>query len=179
MKTMNRVWVIGLTASVVCTGSLARGEGPDHGLDLFRSNELSVDFFGTGSIGEQTIDNISGTRVRENGRLGAGAGINFFFTRNFGLGADAYSENTDHSFVDSASVNFIARMPLGGSGFSPYIFGGATRQFDNVLQWGGDGGGGFEFRFAHNWALFVDARYVLPDRTDNYGVGRGGVRISF
>jgi len=27
--------------------------------------------------------------------------------------------------------------------------------------------------------LFIDGRYVMADKTDNYGVGRGGLRISF
>jgi hypothetical protein len=36
-----------------------------------------------------------------------------------------------------------------------------------------------EFRFTPNIGLFADARYVLPDRTKYYGVGRAGLRLSF
>jgi hypothetical protein len=179
MKAMNRVLALGLTFSTFCASPLALADGPGNTTELFRANELSIDLFGSGSIGQQTIDNISGDRVRDDIRLGAGAGINYFFTRNFGLGLDGYSEDTSGEFVDSAALNLIFRLPIGESGFAPYIFGGATRQFDRVRQWAGDAGGGFEFRFDQHWALFVDARYVIADKTDNYGVGRGGLRISF
>ena len=179
MKTMHRVLAVGLTVSVFCVGNVARGQEPSGTSELFREHEFSLDLFGTGSVGQQTIDHISGDRIRHDGRLGAGAGVNCFFTRLLGLGADAYTENTAHHFVDSAALNLILRYPIGQSGFAPYIFGGGTRQFDEVRQWAGDAGGGFEFRFQRHFALFVDARYVLADKTDNYGVGRAGFRFSF
>jgi hypothetical protein len=37
-----------------------------------------------------------------------------------------------------------------------------------------------EFRFTPHFGLFVDARYVLGDKTaSNYGVGRAGLRFAF
>src|SRR5256885_219839 len=43
---------------------------------FYRDHELSIDGFGTLSLGEQFINNISTTKIRKNGRLGAGAGVN-------------------------------------------------------------------------------------------------------
>ena len=147
--------------------------------DLYRSNELSLDAFGSASLGAYTIENPSGERVEENTRLGAGLGLNYFFTRNIGIGADAYSEDTTGSFIDSASASLLLRFPLGKSGFAPYAFGGGGRQFDFVEAWFAQAGAGMEYRFTRNIGAFVDARWVLPDETKYYGVGRLGLRFAF
>jgi hypothetical protein len=146
---------------------------------FYRAQEFSIDAFGSGSLGEQTIDHISGNKVEHNGRLGAGAGLNYFFCRYVGVGGDAYTENTAHNFIDSASGNLIGRLPIGNTGIAPYIFGGAGHQFDEVEQTFGQAGAGVEFRFCQHMGFFVDARYVFPGKTEDYGVGRAGLRLSF
>ena len=145
----------------------------------YRAQELSLDVFGTGSVGEQTLDHVSGARLEHNGRLGGGLGLNYFFTRCVGVGGDVYTENEHPSFVYSASGNLIVRVPLGDSGVAPYVFGGGGYQFDEVAQRFGQVGAGVEFRFNQQAGLFVDGRYVITDRTENYGVGRVGLRVSF
>jgi hypothetical protein len=147
--------------------------------DLYRSSEFSVDVFGTAALGEYTIDNPSASRVKHNTRMGAGAGVNCFFTRYLGIGADAYSENTTGAFIDSSSANLILRLPLGQSGFAPYAFGGGGHQFDLARASFAQVGAGMEYRFTPNIGTFVDARWVVPDRTRNYGVGRLGLRLAF
>jgi hypothetical protein len=146
---------------------------------FYRTQELSIDLFGSGTLNEQTIDHISGDSVQHNGRLGLGAGANYFFTRYIGVGGDFYTENTEHIFVDSASGNLIGRLPIGDTGIAPYIFGGAGHEFYQVEQTFGQAGAGVEFRFAQHIGFFIDARYVFADRTDDYGVGRAGLRLSF
>lgn len=185
MKTINRILATGIAAGALLGATQALADDyrdntyRDHTSDLFRENELTLDLFGSLSVSDDTIDNISGDRIENDGRLGAGAGLNYFVTRNLGVGVDAYTENTQHSFVDSAAANLILRFPIGESGFAPYVFAGGVRQFDRVRQWGVDAGGGLEFRFDRQFSLFADARYVFADKTDDYGVGRAGVRISF
>ena len=147
--------------------------------DFYRANELSVDVFGSASIGKYTIDHLSGSRIRHNTRLGAGLGISYFITRNIGIGGEAYSENTTGTFVDSASANLILRLPLGHSGLAPYAFGGGGRQFDDAEAWFAQVGGGMEYRFTSHVGAFLDARWVLPDETKYYGVARLGVRFAF
>jgi hypothetical protein len=147
--------------------------------DLYRSNELSVDVFGTASLGQYNIEHPSNQRVRQDTKFGAGAGLNYFITRYIGIGAEAYSENTTGTFIDSASANLMLRLPLGQSGFAPYILGGGGHQFDQTDFWFGQAGGGMEYRFSPNVGVFLDARAVWPNETKNYGVARLGLRFAF
>ena len=182
----NKLMMIGGTflilaaTSVLGADTVLNGQGPqyDQG-DLYRANELSLDGFGTASVGKYTIDHLSNARVRHNTRLGAGAGINYFFTRNIGISADAYSENTTGTFIDNASANLTLRLPLGQSGFAPYVYGGGGRQFDTLKNRFAQGGGGIEYRFNPHMGVFIDARGVLPDEARYYGVARLGMRFAF
>lgn len=146
---------------------------------IFRANETSLDVFGSVSIGQEVIDNISRRRVEDNGRLGLGLGVTHFFIRQLGLSADAYTENTHHSFVDNTSGNLVFRVPIDSLHFSPYAYGGAGYQFDPSRLWFGQAGAGVEFRFTQQIGLFADGRYVFTDGTQNYGVGRLGLRLVF
>jgi hypothetical protein len=146
---------------------------------LYRANELSMDLFGSASLQRHTIDNISRARVQQNTRLGMGAGINYFFTQNMGISADAYAEDTKGSVIDSSSVSFTYRFPLGQSGFAPYAFGGGGRHFENVRTWFAQVGAGVEYRFSPQIGIFLDARGVVPDETKYYTVGRLGMRFAF
>lgn len=146
---------------------------------LFRANEASLDLFGSVSVGQETLDNISEERVRDDGRLGLGLGGNYFFTRHLGLGGDAYTENAGHSFVDNASGNLIFRIPFDAIHLAPYAYGGGGRQFDPTGLWFAQAGAGLEVRFTRNVGVFADGRYVFTDGTGNIGVGRLGLRCYF
>jgi hypothetical protein len=100
--------------------------------DFYRDHEFSIDVFAGGSLGEQTIDHLSGSRVERNGRLAAGAGANLFFTKYIGIGGDGYSENTTGPFVDYANGYLILRFPIPNTGIAPYAFGGGGYQWDPV-----------------------------------------------
>lgn len=157
--------------------STAPGRLPDS--DLYRAQEFSVDLFGIGAIDQRTIDHFSGNRVKHNGVLAGGAGINYFFTRYIGIGGDAYVEHPDHHYIETPSANLIVRIPILDTGFAPYVFGGGGYQFDQAGQDFAQGGGGVEFRFEKNIGLFVDGRYVFTEKTENYAVARAGIRLSF
>ena len=146
--------------------------------DFYRACELSLDGFGTASLGEYTLKHLSRSRVRKSGQLGAGVGVNYFFTRYLGLGVDAYAEGTDGVFVDAASASLILRFPLGHSGFAPQIFGGGGRQFEGDF-WFGQVGAGMEYRFTPHVGAFLDARLVLPEEGQSSGVARLGMRFAF
>jgi hypothetical protein len=151
----------------------------DHADWLFRPNEFNLDLFGSVSVGQETINHISKERVEDNGRLGAGIGGSYFFHRFVGIGADAYTENTQHSFVDNTSGNLIIRFPFDRAHLAPYVFGGAGYQFDPEGLWFGQAGGGLEVRFNRYIGIFTDARYVFTDGTQNFGVARLGLRLGF
>ena len=181
MNACQRCIALVVIGSLSAFGSGVRGADHDDDTDspFYKANELSLDLFGTGSIGQSTINHLSGDRLEDNTRLGLGAGLNYFFIQHLGLGAEAYSEDAGHSFIDVASVNLIGRLPLGTSGVAPYAFVGPGYQFDKVEQWLLNLGGGFEFRFQKQWGIFIDARYVFTEETKNYGLGRVGVRLAF
>ena len=154
-------------------------EQPKCDLGLYQSNEFSVEGFGVASLGQYTIEHWSGQRIRKNAEYGAGLGLDYFFCRHLGIGADVYSENTSGVFIDSASANLIMRLPLGHSGLAPYIFGGGGHQFDMIKASFGQGGVGLEYRFTRHIGIFLDARGVVPDEGKSYAVGRLGVRFAF
>lgn len=179
-RKMNKGLLITGTLCLLVAGSALAAEGSrDAENDKYTAKETTVDLFGSASIGQQTINNFSGDTVSHDARLGAGAGVSYFVTRNVGLGAEAYSENTGHSFIDNASGSLIGRFPLGQSGFAPYVFGGAGHQFDPIELNYLHAGGGLEYRFTRKVGVFVDARYVFTDETKNYGLGRVGLRLGF
>jgi len=170
---------IGLAGAMCAIAGPALADQAAPAETLFRPGEASLDFFGSVSVGQETINHISGQRVVDNGRLGLGLGGNYFFTRHVGLGADGYTENTQHSFVDNGSGNLIIRFPIDTLHLAPYVYGGGGRQFDPSELWFAQLGGGLEVRFTPNLGLFADARYVFTDETKNFGVGRLGLRCSF
>jgi hypothetical protein len=146
----------------------------------YGANELNFSIFGTGTVGEDTLDNPSSKRIERDGQLGAGIGVSYFFHRYVGIEGYAYSESTGGKhFVDDIGGNLIFRLPLGESGVAPYVFGGGGRQIDPVTQWNLDAGGGVEWRFTDHVGVFVDARYVWADKTDDYGLGRLGLKFGF
>lgn len=73
------VWLLMLAATpAVGAESLSDNTGMhDESGDLYRSNELSVDVFGTASLGKYTINHWSGRRIRHDARLGGGMGYRF------------------------------------------------------------------------------------------------------
>jgi hypothetical protein len=54
--------------------------------DYYRSNELSLNLFGTATLGQYTIENWPGARVRNNAQFGAGAGLSYFLRAMSALG---------------------------------------------------------------------------------------------
>ena len=147
---------------------------------LFRANELSLDLFGTVAVGEHTLKHLSANRVREDGELGLGVGLNFFFLRFLGIGAEAYSTDVNHIFVENASANLIVRFPIEPAHLAPYIYGGGGYQWEPGEEWFVQFGGGLDVRITRNWGLFADARYVIPEHGgNNFGIFRGGLRFVF
>jgi hypothetical protein len=141
--------------------------------------ELDLDVFGTLAVGRHTIDHISEQRIYHNSQLGLGAGGTLFFTRYVGIGGEAYSANTTGSFVDSASGSIFVRCPIDKIHLAPYAFGGGGYDFEGIKQGFGQAGVGLDARIIKNLGVFVDARYVFASESQDYGVGRAGIRISF
>ncbi|HEY0549492.1 MAG TPA: hypothetical protein VGF13_07800, partial [Verrucomicrobiae bacterium] len=80
---------------------------------VYGANEVNFSFFGSGTVGDDTLSNISSDRVERDGKLGLGLGLSYFFHRNIGVEGWAYSESTggDH-FVDNVGGDLIGRFPI-------------------------------------------------------------------
>jgi len=170
-----KLWIMSAVCLPLATAMAQTESHPE----LFRPDETSLDLFGSLSVGQETIDHLSGEKIEEDGEFGFGIGLNQFFSRMFGVGVDAYSENTHGPFVDNTSANLILRFPFDEIHLAPYIYGGGGYQFDPGEVWFAQAGGGVEVRFNESVGLFLDARYVMTDETENFGVARLGLRLTF
>jgi hypothetical protein len=139
--------------------------------DAFPANQFNVDLFGTFANHDR-----SGT---PRDRWGGGLGLDYFFNRYMGIGADTYVEEWKWPYRVNGSG--ILRLPLQthAAGLAPYIFGGGGRQFKDVPQYTWHGGGGFEFKFNRWTGIFGDARYVFADKTADYILARFGISVGF
>ncbi len=147
--------------------------------DLYRSRELDFDLFASAVVAQQTAEHFSESSYEHHGYWGGGGGITGYFCRYVGIGGDFNAGARSGSFVDSASGNVYLRLPILQTGLAPYAFGGGGYQFENVRQSFGQGGAGLEFRFCKNLGVFVDGRWVFNGHTENSGLARAGLRISF
>jgi len=177
---------LGLAASTARAQSFETRLRYDEGADKYPPHEFSVDLFGTYAgkdrWGGKTFLASSGNPGKDD-QFGGGLGVNFFFTRFIGIGADSYLEEWKWPYRINGSV--ILRYPLqwkeAAGGLAPYIFGGGGREFKYLTQWTYHGGGGLEFRWNRYTGVFSDARRVFSDRTSDldYTLVRFGMRLSF
>ena len=149
---------------------------------LYNSQEVSLDLFASYINPEGRFTDLFETNIR-NGFWGGGAGLNYFFTRELGLGADfnISSKPDDIDLVDQVTGNFIARLPIGNTGFAPYLIGSGGREMSPRYGWLYGGGVGVEMRFNPSTGVFSDARFLWSDQStsDDRLLIRAGVRLTF
>jgi hypothetical protein len=138
---------------------------------LFPANQLNLDLFGTYADRDRYGNSVN--------HGGGGVGLDYFFTRYLGIGADSYLEEWKWPYRVNGSA--IVRLPLPAPlhGLALYGLGGGGREFKNVAQYTWHGGGGVEWKLSRNFGIFGDIREVLPDKTPNYTLVRGGISIGF
>lgn len=147
--------------------------------DVFLPNEFSFDAFATyTSTPRANFEDIFKNDLRH-GTWGGGIGLNYFFTKYVGISTDVVASDNGYKFIDSASANLVLRLPIEPAHIAPYIFGGAGGQFDPKSQYLIDAGVGVDFRINHWTGIFIDARYVWPEDTADYGLFRSGLRFAF
>jgi len=159
---------------------LGQDAATDNPPGYYKACELSVDAFGTASVGEYTIDHVSGDRIRRNTRLGAGLGGNYFFTRNFGVGAEVLFSKHHRTWVDSGSADFIARLPAGREWICTHILVVADGT-SNRLRPGSPSWRWYEIPFTPHWgAVYRRSRRLTAQReTRFYGVRPSGLALRF
>jgi len=178
MKTNNWLAIVVVMALGASIGRAApfadRFRYDTAAVDKFPPTELNLDLFGTWAN-----ENRFGVKKREqDAHGGGGVGLNYFFNRYVGIGADSYVEEWKAPYRVNGSVFLRAPIP-GGIGLAPYGFGGGGRELKYVPQWTLHGGAGLEFRFNQYSGLFIDGRRVFPDKTPDYTLARAGVRLNF
>lgn len=148
--------------------------------ELYTANELSLDLGGSYTAGQRGIEHLFETSIKgRRGRWGGDVGLNYFFTRELGVGVDINMPDDRGNLIDAISANFIARFPLGKSGVAPYVFGGGGRTTDQIWEWMGQAGLGVEFRLNHTVGIYTDARYQWPETASDSLLFRAGVRLNF
>lgn len=193
------------TASPALAGQMMMEQSyvtPYQHVSLYRANELQIDIFGTYVFEDDDNGRLFG---RDDGTWGGGIGVNYFFTRHFGIGVEGMLFDTDGDTLGSTAFNLFLRAPLGDSGFAVYGIAGAgvvfnaddldrddfedardrfdddrdSRSGDDVI-FAGHVGGGLEYRCTENFGVFVEGRYTFVDLSDaDYASARAGIRIAF
>jgi len=144
----------------------------------YTANEFSLDLFGSFIADEHRIEDIFKTNIRH-GEWGGGVGINYFFTREIGIGGDINMSANGGKLIDQALGSLIIRWPFESCGLAPYIFGGGGRSFEPEWEWLGHAGVGLEWRLNPNLGIFTDGRYEWLDHTSDRLLLRAGLRIVF
>ncbi len=144
----------------------------------FTAGELSLDLAGSYIAAEEKFTHLFQTSIRD-GHWGGEAGLNYFFLREIGIGADVNMSDNGGKLVDEVLGSLILRLPIGSSGFAPYIFGGGGRGVEPAWQWLYDGGVGAEYRFNPVTGLFIDGRYIWAEKTSDALLLRAGLRLTF
>ena len=156
----------------------------------FGEKEWQVDLFGAYAFSSSSQDNLFGDHA-----WGGGLGVNYFFTRNVGVGIEGslFDPRSSGDVLGQAALNVFVRFPIADSCVAPYLFlgGGAVFNAEDVdaadLKGNSDDGlleghigVGVEYRIKHNFGLFVDGRFTVVDKNDNnYTTIRTGFRIAF
>lgn len=168
------VAVLNLGAADVVMGQGSMSDNDHFNFDpssaLFSANELSLDLFGY-------------TASRDKGggdhqAWGPGAAVNYYFTQNFGVAGESYSDAFTGPYLLNVLGEFRYPIPNMNS-LAPYAFAGVGRQWTHAPQWLGHFGGGLEFRFNTKTGVFVDARHVFAANSPDYNMVRFGFRIAF
>ncbi len=161
--------------------------------DCFRAGEWQFDVFGQYSVGK--AGHVGA--FREHG-WGGGVGINYFFTRNLGLGVDAAwldiredskferaNPDSDHTALHNFTGSLFLRFPIDSACLAPYLYAGGGFHVDGEQWASGHAGAGLEYRIKPNkLGVFVDGRWTyLGDRDGredlNFFSARAGFRIVF
>lgn len=162
---------------------------------LYNARELQFDLYGTHSFANPMGPD----------DWGGGIGVNYFFTRYFGIGAEGQLYDTPGDTPGTAALNAIFRYPIGETGFAPYAYAGGgviynvnnldrhdfsdafdrfvdrdDARIDDDVLFEIHAGAGVEYRCTQNMGVFVDGRYTWTDLHDlEFSTVRAGVRFVF
>lgn len=162
-----------------CAWKAGLFSAPTNGI-YYYPQELQLDLFGSYNNPEERLPKLFDTNIRH-GTWGGGAGANFFFTENLGIGGDLNFGAHGGRIMDYGLGDVIFRMPIDHTPLAPYAIGSGGRQVWPNWDWLYGGGVGLEFRPTAQLGVFADARYLW--KNSNVGndrlILRAGIRIVF
>ena len=147
----------------------------------FSDTEIQVDIFGAYGVTEGG----QGGPIRGDHGFGGGVGLNYFFARYFGVGAEGYALDTRGKGAAAVGGNVFFRYPIDSICLAPYVYVGGDAMFGNEDYAEAHAGAGLEYRVIPNkLGLFVDGRFsYLGDRGGvediHFALVRAGVRWVF
>ncbi len=157
----------------------------------FSDTEIQADVFGAYVVGEGP--NHAGS-IRDHG-WGGGIGVNYFFHRYFGLGAEGYwleakpnasaGHGSESKAFHNATGSVIFRYPIDKLCLAPYLYVGGGASMDGENWALAHVGAGLEYRIIPNkLGIFADERWnYFGDRhdhdTQNNFMTRAGIRWVF
>lgn len=155
--------------------------------ECFGDQELSIDIFGQYTDGNSPVH---AGPIRDHA-WGGGLGLNYFFTRNLGIGVDAaWLYGKEHpalgggrTTIHNFSGSLIARFPI--DCVAPYIYAGGGAAIDGEQWASAHAGVGVEWRLQpQKLGVFVDGRWTYYGDRFGHGdlnnfSGRVGLRIVF
>jgi hypothetical protein len=165
------------TAVLAGTESKAVETPAPEPVELFRAHEFQVDTSFAAALGRYSDRSAHG--------LGGNLGLNYFFTRYFGIGIDnslggAVGAGSIGGVFYSLQADLIARYPIESLHLAPYAFAGGGGTWGNYRgQGNGNVGGGIEYRINRNIGTFLDSRYIYGNDGLNQSLTRVGFRFAF
>lgn len=146
---------------------------------VFKANEVSLDVFAGYQTRQQSPLSTSINSLVDGGTWRGGIGGNYFFTRNLGVSLESHVEDFHGNAIDNAALSAVVRLPLDKARLAPYVFGGASLQFEGRETWSYHGGLGLELRLLKRVGVFSDVRYSFGDGGPDNGLIRLGTRFVF
>jgi hypothetical protein len=146
------------------------GKNPVAPEPCFKDTELQLDVFanyvwGDGSHGDG---------------FGGGLGVNYFFTRNIGIGVSGSLRDGDFSGIWNVDVDLIARFPIEGSVcIAPYILAGGGIETNGTTVGTWNVGGGLEWRATPSFGIYGEGRYTWAAADEDSAQARLGLRFVF
>jgi hypothetical protein len=140
----------------------------------FAETELQLDIYGAyaGTYGD----------AHEDG-WGGGVGINYYFTRNWGVGVDGTVTDGEGQELWHVLGHVLLRFPIetdGGLCLAPYIKAGGGYQVNGSGDWAYGAGAGIEFRLSQRVGIFGEGGYYWSaDDENDFAQAKAGVRFIF
>jgi hypothetical protein len=154
----------------------------------FGDHEWQFDLFGQYSVGEGPDH---AATFRDHG-WGGGLGLNYFFTRNLGIGVDAawlYATEPQYqghgkshqTTIHNFSGSLIYRMPIDSLCLAPYAYVGGGYAVDGEDWATAHAGVGVEYRITpQKFGVFLDGRWTYyGDRFQRGDLNNFSTRLGF